>query len=426
MSDARGNSFLGRLPRLVLVLTVASVAAGCSLWPFGGGSSHSSSSAPKLKIQGQRVSVLSFDQPLQPDEHLASVAVALPAAQPMTEWAQSGGNAAHSVGNVAAPSNLKQVWRVKIGPGGDSGSRVTVAPIIAQGKVFALDNHVRLSAFDARTGKGLWRTELAISIEEPEVGFGGGAAFDNGKLFVSTGFGDVFAVNPADGSILWRAKLGDPFRNPPAAQDGRIYVTSVDNTLYVLDEADGKVEWNYHAISEGAHILSSTTPAVSTDLVVAPFTSGELVAFINQNGRQTWSDSLTRTGRQSSITTLNDIAGAPVIDGGWVFAVGHAGRMVAIDMRSGQRVWSAEISSTQTPWIAGDFIYVVTTDAQVLCVYRRDGGIKWMTPLQAFSDKSNKKPIVWNGPVLVGGKLYLVSSKHRAVMLDAVTGKKCR
>src|SRR5262249_19835602 len=155
--------------------------------------------------------------------------VSLPVAAPLADWSQAGGNAAHSVGNVEAPANIKQVWSVRVGPESEGGSRVTVAPIVAQGKVFAMDSRVRLSAFDARTGKGLWRTELAISIEHPEVGFGGGAAFDNGKLFVSTGFGDVFALNPNDGAILWRSKIGDPFRNPPAAVDGRVYLTSVDN-----------------------------------------------------------------------------------------------------------------------------------------------------------------------------------------------------
>lgn len=418
MNDRSVNGRGGRVSGLLLALTiVAGSLAGCALNPF-----HSTPK-PKPKIPGQRVSVLSFDTKLQPDERLASLEVTLPAATENADWVQAGGNPTHSMGNLAGPSSLKEVWHINIGRGGDQGSRVVTPPVVVQGKVIALDNMVRLSAYDAKTGKGLWRTNLAVSIEDPETGFGGGAAYDDGKLFVSTGFGDVFAINPADGAILWRAKTGDPFRSPPTAADGRVYVNSVENSLYALDQKDGAVLWNYHAIAEGAHILSSTTPAASGDVVVAPFTSGELTAFLASNGRQTWTDSLTRTGRQSSITTLNDIAGAPVIDGGWVFAVGHAGRMVAIDLRSGQRVWSTEIASTQTPWVAGDFVYVVTSDAEVLCIYRRDGGIKWLTPLKAFSDSGNKKPIVWSGPILVGGKLILVSSKHRGQIIDAITGK---
>src|SRR5262249_48076088 len=150
----------------------------------------------------------------------------------------------HYVGNVETPATLKPIWNVQIGHGGDAGSRVVSPPIIVQGKVIALDNEVRLSAFDAKTGKGLWRTNLAITIERPETGFGGRAAFDNGKLFVSTGFGDVFAINPQDGAILWRKHVGDPFRSPPTAADGHVFVTSVMNKLSVLNEDDGKLLWD--------------------------------------------------------------------------------------------------------------------------------------------------------------------------------------
>ncbi len=67
------------------------------------------------------------------------------------------------------------------------------------------------------------------------------------------------------------------------------------------------------------------------------------------------------------------------------------GRMVAIDLRSGERVWVAGNPEHRDAVARGDFLYVVTTDAQVLCIYRRDGGIKWMTPLKAYSDTANKK-----------------------------------
>jgi outer membrane protein assembly factor BamB len=414
MSDVKGSQRGTRVASLLLALTLAACAA---INPFSG------PSKPKPKIGGERVSVLSFDTKLEPDERLADLQVNLPEAQRNAEWPQPGGVPSHALGSLAAPENLKLIWSVTIGHGGGKGSRVTTGPIVAGGKIIAMDTDVRLSAYDAKTGRGLWRTSLAISAEKPEVGFGGGATYDNGKLFASTGFGDVFALKPEDGSIIWRAKIGEAFRSPPIAADGRVYVTSVENAIHVLDEADGKTLWTYRAISEGVHILSSTTPAISGDAVVAPFTSGELVAFLARNGSAIWSDSLTRTGRFSSMTTLNDIAGDPVIEGGWAFAVSHSGRMVAIDLRSGQRVWSQEIPSVQTPWVAGDFIFVVTTNAEVLCIYRRDGGIKWLTQLKAFSDSENKKPIVWNGPLLLGDRLFLASSKHRATMISATTGK---
>jgi outer membrane protein assembly factor BamB len=121
---------------------------------------------------------------------------------------------------------------------------------------------------------------------------------------------------------------------------------------------------------------------------------------------------------------MNDIAGSPVIDRGQVYAVSHSGRMVAIDLRSGQRIWSQEIASIETPWVAGNFIYMVTTDGELVCLYRRDGSVKWLTQLKAYKDpKTRKRPIVWSGPIMVDNELFIVSSNKQALVVNAVDGK---
>lgn len=410
-----------RRPGLGLVVVLTALALG--LTGCGGGKMFTGKNKDKNKIGGERIAIMTFEKQLQLDPKLASVSVDLPAPVANSEWTQPGGNASHTLANLAGPAEFKRAWTVNTGAEAGKGTRQTAVPIVAGGKVFVLDTEVRVSAHDARSGKGLWRTGLSTKSERPEVGFGGGMAYDNGQLFVATGFGDVFALNPEDGAILWRKRLDKPFRSAPTATGGRIYVTSNDNELYVLDQNEGRILWNHRAIAEGARILSSSSPAVDGDAVVAPFSSGELVSFLAPNGRVAWSDSLTRTGRFTALSTLNDIAGPPVIDQGWVYAISHSGRMAAIDLRSGQRIWSQEISSIEMPWVAGDFIYLVTTEAQLMAIYRRDGSIKWLSQLTAHKDEAKKKPIVWSGPVLYGGKLVLVSSRGKARVYAPETGE---
>ncbi len=218
MSDVSGNGRFGRLLGLGLALAVAATLSACALNPFG--SSHKSS-GPKPKIEGQRVSVLSFDTPIQADERLAATPVTLPAAAQKHRLG-SGRRQRRAHGRQHRGPRQDQV---PVAGEGRLGRRQRLAPHRrahrGAGQTLRHGRPVRLSAYDAKTGKGLWRTQLAISIENPEVGFGGGAApSDNGKLFVSTGFGDVFALSPDTGAIIWRSKTGDPFRNPPAAQNG--------------------------------------------------------------------------------------------------------------------------------------------------------------------------------------------------------------
>jgi outer membrane protein assembly factor BamB len=133
---------------------------------------------------------------------------------------------------------------------------------------------------------------------------------------------------------------------------------------------------------------------------------------------------LTSSGGVTALSELDDIAGRPVVDRGMVFAISHSGVMAAINLSTGDRSWSRDIGGIQTPWAAGDFIYVLTSDQQVLCLTRKEGRVKWMHQLSRFKDpKKQEDAIVWAGPVLVSDRLILVSSAGYAVSLSPYTGK---
>jgi glucose dehydrogenase len=158
-------------------------------------------------------------------------------------------------------------------------------------------------------------------------------------------------------------------------------------------------------------------------VVVAPFSSGELVALRAENGKVLWTDSLARSRRVTPLGAISDIASAPVIDRGRVYAISHGGRLVSIDLRTGERAWTQDVAGVQTPWIAGDYIFVVTVDAQVMCLSRIDGRIKWVTEIERFEDpKERSGPIEWSGPILGGDRLILVNSLGQAVTLSPYTG----
>ena len=121
---------------------------------------------------------------------------------------------------------------------------------------------------------------------------------------------------------------------------------------------------------------------------------------------------------------MNDIAGRPVIDSDRVFAISHSGRFVSIDLRTGERVWTRDVPGVQTPWLAGENIFLVTTEQEVVGMSRRDGRIRWLTKLMRWEDEEDKTdPVEWSGPLLVSDKLILVSTTGEAVTLSALTGE---
>ena len=95
-----------------------------------------------------------------------------------------------------------------------------------------------------------------------------------------------------------------------------------------------------------------------------------------------------------------------------------------LELRSGGRVWDREIASQHMPWVAGDYVYILTTSGDVLCMTRRDGRIRWVQTLPRYENPEKEKdPITWSGPVLAGDRLIVVGSSGDAIALSPYTGQ---
>ncbi|MDE2184591.1 MAG: PQQ-like beta-propeller repeat protein [Alphaproteobacteria bacterium] len=427
--------------RAVAALAAAAlVVSGCSTFDNMG---SWFSSPHKSKLKGTRISIMTTDDSVKPDATLKDVKVVLPPPYGNTEWPEPGGFADNAMYHLEAAGPLQQVWTQDAGDGSNSDTRLAAAPIVAAGKIYVLDAAAHVYAFDAASGEPAWHVSVAPigkqgfwnmmslglfgSDTRPDrsKGFGGGIAFDGGRLFVTTGFGEVLALDPADGKVLWRAGVGVPIVNAPTANGGRVFVSSQDNHLHAFAESNGRELWDHQGIPESAGILTSTSAAVAGEFVFAPYTSGELFALLVQTGRPAWSDMLTRSGGVTALSELDDIAGRPVVDRDLVFAISHSGVMAAIQISTGERQWTRDIEGIQTPWVAGDYVYVLTVQDQVLCLARKDGRVKWIHQLPQWSDPedTSSDPIVWSGPVLVSDRLIMVSSNGYAESISPYTGE---
>jgi outer membrane protein assembly factor BamB len=350
--------------------------------------------------------------------------MSLPAGVANTEWTQSGGNAAKSMGQLALGTALGNAFSVQAGRGSTLTARLASAPIVANGRVYTIDTLGAVRAFDAQTGAQLWASQTPYDDRNntPSL-YGGGIAYDNGRIFATNGVGWVSAMSDSNGGILWKIRPGGPLRGAPTVANGAIYVMSQDNQIYSLSEVDGSSNWSQAAALEIAGVFGSASPAVGQGTVVAGFSSGELNAYRYENGRQVWQDTLQRTSIRTSVSSLSDVDADPVIDNGQVFAVGQGGRMVALELTTGQRQWELNIAGIATPWVAGDWVFVVTDDAKLICLSRLNGHVRWINQMPQFERaKSKKGQIDYKGPVLAGGRLIVAGSNGVLINVDPVTG----
>jgi len=407
---------MNKLFALAAALALTTTLGGCGI--FKGGDDKK----PKTPVLGQRIAVLTSETGADIDPTLAGVPVALPAEQVNPEWAQPGGNAAKSVGHVALGQNLGVAWDRKI-PGSSSKARLGAGPVVGGGRVYVTDVDAVVHAFDLKSGAPVWTAAVGEKDRNKSSLFGGGVSYDNGKVYATNGVGDAAAFDAATGRQLWKVRPGGPLRGAPSIGNDNIYVMSQDNQLYALKAETGATLWTASGSLENAAVFGAAAPAIGQGTVVAGFSSGELTAYRYENGRAVWQDSLSRTSITTSVASLVDIDASPVIDQGRVYAVGQGGRMVAMDILTGQRLWELNVAGIETPWIAGEWLFVVTDDAKLLCIARNSGKIRWLTQLQRYkNDKKKNKPIGWSGPIVAGGRLILTNTQGEILNVAIADG----
>ena len=400
-------------PRVLFAVTIlcASVT-GCSLFDKKG---------PPLP--GERIAVFNERREVEPDSDMANVPVVLPAPVVNDAWPQSGGFADYAMQHLQIGAQPQIAWTADVGAGTTSDRILTTPPVIADGKVFVKDAQSTVSAFRADTGERLWSVTLKPEKARDEGEFGGGLTWYGGRLFVTTGFASVFALDPNTGSEIWRSQESAPIRGAPLAFADRVFAITLDGKLHALAAVDGADLWSFTSLQEVSGYVDGPSPAGFGDYGIAPFRSGELVAFHPANNRSIWNESLVGRGAEArAFGNLADIRGRPVIDRGQVFAMGSAGQITSIDLASGQRRWERNFGGNQTPWVAGRFLFAITSNADVVAMDRDSGKVKWVTPLTQYLDEKRQKLVLWGGPVLAGDRLLVTGTTGDLLALSPYTG----
>ncbi|MBC2776933.1 outer membrane protein assembly factor BamB family protein [Parasphingopyxis marina] len=402
------------MKRILVILAAALPLAGCGL--FGG----RDDATPTI---GNRTPILAAENEIQADPQIASVPVVLPPATANAGWEQPGGSASKALGHLALSAAPSRAWSTSIGYGGSGRARLAAAPVVSGGRVYTMDAEATVRAFDAETGSELWSTNFGTEIDGEPALFGGGVSVSGDRLFVTNGVGYAGALNAADGSVIWKVRPGGPLRGGPTIANNNVYVLSQDNQIFALNPLDGEQRWTVSGTLEVSGVFGVAAPAAAQGTLVAGFSSGELIAYRYENGQIVWQDSLNRTSISTSVSTLSDIDASPVVADGFVYAVGQGGRMVALRLITGERIWEVNAGGLATPWIAGDWMFAVTDDARLVAIARANGRVRWITQLPRYRDEEDRKgPIFWRGPVLAGGQLVLVSSRGHIAYVDPALG----
>lgn len=372
----------------------------------------------KDPLQGTRIDVVNYESSIKVDAETKGTQVILPPAEKDRDWPQISSAADHTIPHICMNESIKPLWSESIGSGIGEG-RYLSSPIEAEGFVYALDSEGQVVALNATTGETLWTMQIAPNGSNQPI-IGGGIAFESCKLFVTSPHAEVLALDAKTGNILWRVPTLSPVRAAPTVADGRVYVVNISNQLDVLDANTGKALWNHAGITEFAGLLGTASPAVSNGVAVVTYSSGEIFALKADNGHQLWTETLSSTRRPDSLSSLSHIRALPVIEKGNVIIIGHNQKMASYDIRRGERLWERHIGGTRTPAVLGGFIFMINSHNELVCLTREYGQVIWVKKLA--DDTENPIKVLWNGPIVAGGKLYAVSTFGQLVAINPLDG----
>lgn len=384
-------------------------------------------SKDKIQLDGERISVLDTDTKLRPDYPEGRFKVVLPRPHLNKSWTQSGGNSVHRMEHLETGNKLKGFWESNFGTGNSRRDYLIAEPVIAYKVVFAIDADATVSAYRLDDGERIWKRRLKPLLKEDKSTAlkGAGLAEYNKKIYATTGFGGVFALDMTSGKKIWFYNAGMPIRIAPTIANNRLLVQTIDNTLISLNATTGQEEWRYKSAMEQTTLVGGASPAYdpAQDLIVAAFSNGELRAFKGTTGSPLWSDWLAAHARTNSLANINSIKANPVINGDMVFAVGHNDILVAIDVRTGARVWERDIGSTNQPWAAGKMLFVLSNTNDLIALEAASGKIVWSTKIPLGTSSDDKAGVFLSGPVLADNRLLVATSSGYAFAVSPYTGK---
>ncbi len=390
----------------------------------------SSCSTDKKIDDKNAVSVFANDSLIKSDASLADVKISLPKQTNNKFW--FGTNSDNQIienftFSNQNPQNPKLISKTKsIWSGYRSGynDQMVFSPIVVNERIYNLDAKGNLYARSLADYKLIWKSKLIKRWFVKDFN-DGKISYFNKQIFASTGYNLVICINAENGEIVWQKNLSSIPISAPISDGEQVFVTTNDNKTYALEAANGKIKWFHSGILKATGILGASNPVSYKNYILSSYSSGEIYALNKKNGEVGWVYSLNTSKVDNSDFILNDIDATPVIKNGVAYVIGNGGLMMAIRIVDGVILWQKELASITDFWIAGDFIYLINNDNQLICLTTKTGGIKWLVQLKNYVD-SGKKPIhkiVYNGIIMAGDNLMLTNSNRELLIISPFDGK---
>ena len=281
--------------------------------------------------------------------------------------------------------NIDRLWSVSVGDGQGKGL-YKLQPVLAGDMIYAASVDGQVRAVERNRGRTRWK-------ENVETGLSGGVGYYDGNLYLGSADGEVLRLDAGDGSVRWSARLTGEVLAPPQG-DGQVVVAQTyDGKLHGLDHDTGERLWSYDSNVPVLTIRGTSTPILRDGTVYAGFANGRVLAFDALTGAVTWEARVAIAQGRSEIERIVDVDGTMAIQGTELYAASYQGRVTALDIRSGRKLWQRNLSSFSGVSQGFGNVYVADDDGTITAYLRNGQGVRWEQPALGFRELSRPTPV---------------------------------
>lgn len=354
----------------------------------------------------------------------ASQPISLPPVTANAEWTQRGGVTSHLAPHGQLSAAPVKAWSTKIGAGDSRRNRISAAPVVGGGRIFTVDAKSTLQA-TSTGGQSLWSVNLAPPNDRSSSLSGGGLSYGGGRIYATTGYGELIALDAASGGVLWRQELGAPATGAPTVDGDLVYVVGRDSSAWAVETRNGRVRWQIPGTPSVAGMIGGSAPAIAGSSVLFPFASGEVMAALREGGVRLWSTTVAGNRLGRAYTIVGDVTGDPVVAGPVTYVGTAAGKTDAFATASGELIWSADEGALGPVVVAGGSVFLISDEARLVRLDAGTGEPIWATDMPYFTKdapKRRKAIYAHYGPILAGGRLAVASSDGVLRFFSPVNG----
>ncbi|MFT0733987.1 outer membrane protein assembly factor BamB [Ralstonia wenshanensis] len=318
-----------------------------------------------------------------------------------------GGCSLFSSKNKHEPAKLKdvqqvlavrQVWSVSVGKSG----RYVMQPAVAGNNVYVSAAGGTVTALDGATGRTVWQGKADVDLTS-------GPGSDGTLTAVAGEKGAVIAFDEK-GAQKWKVAVNGEVLTAPLVGQGLVIVRTTDGRVMGLDPGNGERKWIYQRSPSALNLRSSLPMIFSGDNIILGFAGGKLGALSASNGALRWEAAVSYPRGVSEIERLNDVTGAPSVNGSQVCAASFQGRVACFDTSTGAPRWGRDFSSPTGVTQEDDGLFAADEKSVVYGFNAQNGADLWKNDALLWRDLGT--PLAFGRAVIVGdseGWLHFLS-----------------